>query len=128
MDGGGILGGKCRRSTGISCFFLLLLVPKISCLISLFPFLQCLQGRPDLPQKYPESPSERLLSEADTPGAHPLSSPNCAAGDCLFQPVPSDLALPAHFLGVPRASPGPSAPFQPLLSRCPHPQACSAGP
>ena len=127
-DGGGILGGKGRRSTGISCFFLLLLVPKISCLISFFPFLRCLQGRPDLSQKYPESPSETLLSEADTPGAHPLSSPNCAAGDCLFQPVPSDLALPAHFLGAPCASPEPSAPFQPLLSRCPHTQACSAGP
>lgn len=38
----GTLGGKGRRSTGISCFFLFLLVPEFSPLISFFPLLPCL--------------------------------------------------------------------------------------
>ena len=41
----GMLGGR-GRSTGMACFFLLLLVPKISPLISFFPLLPHLQGTP----------------------------------------------------------------------------------
>ena len=91
MDGGGILGGRGRRSTGISCFFLLLLVPKISPLISFFPLLPHLQGRPCLPRKHS---SLRLTLLAP---AH-FQALTAQPETITFQPVLSNLALFVHFL------------------------------
>lgn len=83
-----MLGGRGRSTVGLSCFFLFLLVPDFSLLISFLPLLPCLQGRPPLLSVSDSPPT--LFSEADTlkPFLHSrgfgLSSSNLCLVSWLF--------------------------------------------